>query len=207
MRGPPSKAASTGVEQGQAGPKPPLPPGHVFPSGPSCNWSAGRANWQCSISQSTASCGGCDLVAVRVDDGAPQRVRGHRATIRHRGKQSAVRFNAVALFHNLDTSSHIGDQCNPIRRILTAEEPHGFVWPRGPLVVLGLAWFITGISLSAYMVRDDRYWGIWSYRLTNHREAWRVLHQAPALMARHRFAFGRHLLSDLSRLYLRCREE
>ena len=58
----------------------------------------------------------------------------------------------LPLFHDLDTSSHIGDQCHPIQRILAAEEPNGFVGTRCLLVVLGLPWCIAGISLSAYMV-------------------------------------------------------
>jgi integrase len=61
------------------------------PSVPSCNWSAARATWRCSTWPSTAL-RGCDLVALRVDDVAPNGYAVDRANIRQRKTGRPVRF-------------------------------------------------------------------------------------------------------------------
>ena len=51
---------------------------------PGCRWTDARVTWQCSIWQSTASCGGCDVVALRVEDVAPSGYAVDRATVRQK---------------------------------------------------------------------------------------------------------------------------
>jgi len=59
---------------------------------PDCRWRDGRETWQCSIWQSTASCGSCDVVALRVEEVAPSGYAVDRATVRQKKTGRPVRF-------------------------------------------------------------------------------------------------------------------
>src|SRR5262249_45466751 len=61
------------------------------PSGPSCNWSAARATWRCSTRGIDSKLRGCDLIALRVDDVAPNGYAVDRANIRQRKTGLPVR--------------------------------------------------------------------------------------------------------------------
>src|SRR5262249_43690401 len=61
------------------------------PSGPSCNWSAARATWRCSTRGIDSKLKGCDLIALRVDDVAPNGYAVDRANIRQRKTGRPVR--------------------------------------------------------------------------------------------------------------------